>query len=135
MLINDFWCYSPDGSSEWIDDRMKAIQRDFLPVDLEKCLHATGIDGSVAVQARQSVAETDWLLGLASRHSLIKERAHRWMDALAAEGHRLSPVRIAPTRASKSPSRSQAELDVYFEDPGFNAGVTAVAGGLTYDLL
>ena len=44
---------------------MEAIRRDFLVKDLEKVLHEAGIAGAIAVQARQTLAETNWLLELA----------------------------------------------------------------------
>jgi L-fuconolactonase len=51
---------------------MEAIQRDFLPADLQREISAAGIDGVVSVQARQSVAETRWLLELAATNEFIK---------------------------------------------------------------
>ncbi len=56
----------------WIDDNMSALKRDFLPADLERELRAAGIDGAVAVQARQTLGETSWLLDLASRSAFIR---------------------------------------------------------------
>jgi L-fuconolactonase len=48
------------------------LQRDYLPADLVPLLRATGLDGTIAVQARQTVAETEWLLTLAGQHPFIK---------------------------------------------------------------
>lgn len=59
-----FWEYSPS-EYDWIDERMHVLKRDFGPADLKPHLDATGIGGSVAVQARQSVEETEYLLRLA----------------------------------------------------------------------
>jgi L-fuconolactonase len=56
----------------WIDDGMKEIRRDFLPADLHKELIAAGISGSVAVQARQTVEETRWLLELAGKNDFMR---------------------------------------------------------------
>ena len=58
-----FWHYT-DSEFGWIDN--DAIRRDFLP---ELC---AGMDACIAVQARQSVEETKWLLSLAERHDFIK---------------------------------------------------------------
>ncbi len=44
---------------------MAALRRDFLPDDLKPVLEISSFDGSVAVQARQSLEETRWLLHLA----------------------------------------------------------------------
>jgi L-fuconolactonase len=65
-----FWKYNP-AEYEWIDDSMAAIRRDFLPEDLELELERNEFHGSVAVQARQTLEETRWLLELAERSSKI----------------------------------------------------------------
>jgi L-fuconolactonase len=51
---------------------MEILQKDFLPDQLKTELLSIGFDGSVAVQARQSLAETRWLLNLAEQNSFIK---------------------------------------------------------------
>jgi L-fuconolactonase len=51
---------------------MQALRRDFLPADLHKEMIAAGISGSVAVQARQTVEETRWLLELAGQNDFMK---------------------------------------------------------------
>src|SRR4029077_12273568 len=45
--------------------------RDFMPEDLEPELERNEFQGSVAVQARQTLEETRWLLELADRSSKI----------------------------------------------------------------
>jgi len=47
------------------------IRRDFLPPDLEPLLKSAGLGGCIAVQARQSVVETKWLLELADEYTFI----------------------------------------------------------------
>lgn len=61
-----FWIYNPHEYG-WIDDSMVALQRNFLPEDLKPELQSNGFHGSVAVQARQSLEETRWLLELSDR--------------------------------------------------------------------
>lgn len=51
---------------------MSAIRRDFLPSDLEEVYEKNAIDGCVAVQADQTLAETDFLLELAEEKDFIK---------------------------------------------------------------
>jgi len=46
----------------WMGENMSVIKRDFLPTDLLPELKSIDFDGSVAVQARQSLEETNWLL-------------------------------------------------------------------------
>ncbi len=66
-----FWRYSP-ATHPWIDASMAGLTRDFLPADLLPLLRASGLDGCIAVQAEQSVRETEWLLGLARQHDFIR---------------------------------------------------------------
>ena len=66
-----FWNYEPVKHA-WIDDDMYVIRRDFTPIDLKKVYQENGIDGCVAVQADQTLEETDFLLKLASENDYIK---------------------------------------------------------------
>jgi L-fuconolactonase len=65
-----FWTYRPDEYG-WIDDSMAELRRDFLPDDLKPELERVGFQGSVAVQVRQTLEETRWLLELAERSPSI----------------------------------------------------------------
>lgn len=60
-----FWVYNPR-EFDWIDDAMASLRRDFLPPALKAVLDQAGFQGCVAVQARQTLEETRWLLGLAA---------------------------------------------------------------------
>lgn len=74
MIIDShqhFWKYEPT-KHVWIDDDMAVIRDDFLPADLQKVYTENGVDGCVAVQADQTLAETDFLLDLSSEHDFIK---------------------------------------------------------------
>ncbi len=51
---------------------MGVLQRDFLVQDLMDVMEESDIQGVVTVQARQSLAETQWLLELARRHDFIR---------------------------------------------------------------
>lgn len=66
-----FWNYSP-AEYPWITDRLERIRRNFLPPDLGPELAQAKLDGTVAVQARQTLEETRWLLELADRYPSIK---------------------------------------------------------------
>ncbi|HEY4158599.1 MAG TPA: hypothetical protein VGM29_10900, partial [Polyangiaceae bacterium] len=65
-----FWRYSAE-EYRWINDRMRALRRDFLPAQLAAELGASGVDGGVAVQARQTLEESAWLLELARESPFI----------------------------------------------------------------
>ena len=66
-----FWNYSAT-EYPWIGPGLERLARDYLPQDLAPLMAAEGLDGSVAVQARQSVEESHWLLDLAAAHPLVK---------------------------------------------------------------
>lgn len=66
-----FWKYDP-AEYAWIGPNMLKLRRDFLPPDLHAEIRAAGVDGVVSVQARQTLAETNWLLDLADRNSFIR---------------------------------------------------------------
>lgn len=66
-----FWKFNT-AEFGWINDDMKVLRRDFLPPALEKELLSIGFDGAIAIQARQSLEETRWLLELADANAFIK---------------------------------------------------------------
>lgn len=65
-----FWRYSAQEYG-WISESMGVIRRDFLPEDLARERQRTNVDGSVAVEARQTLEETEWLLSLAAQDPSI----------------------------------------------------------------
>ena len=56
----------------WMSEEHNSLKRNFLPEHLLPLLDACKIDGTIAVQARQMMKETDFLLELAANHSIIK---------------------------------------------------------------
>ena len=66
-----FWIYDPN-QYPWMTDELSAIRSNHLPEHLQVEFDRLGIDGSVAVQARQSLDESRWLLKMADESSLIK---------------------------------------------------------------
>ncbi len=66
-----FWHFDPV-EYDWILEDQSVLRRDFLPNDLLHDASKQGVSGSIAVQARQSIAETKWLLELAQNNSIIK---------------------------------------------------------------
>lgn len=77
-----FWMYNAV-QHEWINDEMAVIRRDFLAEELGEVLQDNEVSGCVAVQADQSIAENDFLLGLADAHSFIKGVVG-WVDLQSA---------------------------------------------------
>jgi L-fuconolactonase len=82
-----FWVYDA-GEYAWIGPDRQPLMQDHLPSDLEPLLSSIGFDGSVAVQARSTVEETEWLLSLAEQFSLIKGIVG-WVDMGSQLGDQL----------------------------------------------
>jgi len=78
-----FWHFDPVRDA-WITDEMAMLRRDYLPTALEPHVKGHGIDGTVAVQADQSEAETEFLLALAHQHPFIKGVVG-WVDVRASD--------------------------------------------------
>lgn len=66
-----FWNFDEEDYS-WIGEKEAVLKQDFLPKDLAPILKANNIDGCIAVQARQTIEETRWLLKLAEENSIVK---------------------------------------------------------------
>ena len=65
------WKYSAS-QYPWISENMGLLRRDFLIQDLMDAVEESEIEGVVTVQARQTSAETRWLLDLARTHDVIR---------------------------------------------------------------
>lgn len=129
-----FWRYTNEDFG-WIDDAMAVIRRDFLPRDLEPLLQNSRIDATIAVQARQSLEETGWLLDL-SRESNWIAGVVGWVPlthpSVEDELQRLA----ANSRFKGVRHVLQGEPDAYMAREDFNAGVAKLSPyNLTYDLL
>jgi L-fuconolactonase len=130
-----FWHYNR-AEYEWIDDSMATLRRDFLPADARRSMQSAGVDAGVAVQARQTIEETLWLLSLADAHPFIAGVVG-WVD-LQADDVRSQLERVA-THAALVGVRHivQAEADDRFLlRPAFCRGIGALEEfGLAYDIL
>jgi L-fuconolactonase len=65
-----FWRYAAEQYG-WIDEPMAALRRDFTPEESAHEMSAIDVGACVAVQARQTLDETRWLLELAEAHPSI----------------------------------------------------------------
>lgn len=72
------WKYAPEAYG-WMDATMEVLKKDYLPGDLEPLLKKQGVSGTVVVQARQSLVETEWLLELAEGRNFI-QGVVGWVD-------------------------------------------------------
>lgn len=130
-----FWHYTTTEFG-WIDDSMASLRRDFLPGDLQAEIAATGVDAVITVQARQSEAETRWLLELAARHPFIAGVVG-WVP-LASQGVHAALARFAadPKLVAVRHVLQDEPDPRYMLGAEFQAGIRALgAFGLAYDLL
>jgi len=129
-----FWRYSAEDYG-WIDEPMARIRRDFLPEDLQPNLAAAGLAGCVAVQARQTLGESRWLVELARAHPFIRGVVG-WVP-LAQPQAREELERLRSDSIFKGVRHVvQGEADGFLDHAAFNAGIKEVAAcGLTYDVL
>lgn len=128
-----FWRYTPRDYA-WIDDTMGVLRRDFLPSDVEPLLSASRIDGCIAVQAQETIEETQWLLELADRHPWILGVVG-WVN-LCADDVEDQLGRIAHRELVGVRAVLQARPDSHMALPQFRRGVVAALGrGLCYDVL
>lgn len=128
-----FWKYDPE-LYPWIAGDLSPLGRDFLPSDLAPILRSQGIAGSVAVQARQDLAETAWLLQLAEQDPWILGVVG-WVD-LRSEDLTAQLAGLAHPKLRGVRHVLQDESPDFLLDPHFQRGVGQLAAaGLTYDLL
>ncbi|HEX4283839.1 MAG TPA: amidohydrolase family protein [Terracidiphilus sp.] len=130
-----FWKYS-SADYGWIDDAMLVLKRDFLPADLVSLLKKNGLDGSIAVQARQSLEETRWLLDLARENDFIRGVVG-WVDLRSPQLNDRLDEFAGDTKLVGVRHVVQDEPDDQFMlQPEFRHGIAQLARyGLVYDLL
>lgn len=130
-----FWRYN-DREYDWMEESQGVLKRDHLPDELAGLMARAGVSGTVAVQARRTVAETEWLLGLGGRHDFILGVVG-WVDFDAAH------LETTLERLSANPLlKGVRELIHDMPDPDYATSAGHVFGvraahtaGLAYDLL
>jgi L-fuconolactonase len=112
------------------------LRRDFLPGDLKTAREQTGVDQSIAVQARSTIEETAWLLQLTEIDDSIAGVVG-WVP-LSAPGVEADIERFAghPKLVAFRHVVQDEPDDRYLLRPDFNAGVARLRRfGLAYDIL
>jgi len=115
---------------------MSALRRDFLPIHLQPELQQTGFDGSVVVQARQTLEESLWLLDLAAATpqilgvvgwvDLCSPHVRLQLEGLVGDGKLVGVRHIVQSEPD----------DRFLLRPEFLRGIRILADfGLTYDIL
>jgi L-fuconolactonase len=128
------WNYS-SSQYGWIDESMELLRRDFLPDELAALCAEAGVDATIAVQARQTLEETQWLLSLADRSAIIRGVVG-WADIAAKEFPGTLDL-LCPHPLLKGLRHIvQAEPKGFLDAPQFNEGIAALTGkDLVYDIL
>ena len=130
-----FWRYSPE-EYNWIDESLAKLRADFLPQDLQREMASADVDACVAVQARQTLEETEWLLDLAQASSFISGIVG-WAPIAAPEFPRILSRIGANPKLKGLRHIVQAEADPRFLlQPAFREGIQEITrAGLVYDIL
>jgi L-fuconolactonase len=120
----------------WLDEGMRELHRDFLPKDLIVELAKAGIDGTVAVQARQTLDETRWLLDQAEASEAIRGVVG-WASIAGEEFPGIMEEFEHRPKLKGLRHVIQDEPDEnYILRANFNSGILAMQGsGLVYDIL
>lgn len=120
----------------WIDDSMSILKQDYLPADLEPQLAGSNVTGTIAVQARQRLEETRWLLELAGRHRFIKGVVG-WFDICSDDlQSQLNEFTDDPKLVGARHVIHDEPEDDFMLRPEFITGMEKlVQYNLTYDLL
>jgi L-fuconolactonase len=115
---------------------MQVLKRDFLPSDLSEELIKSRFSGSIAVQARQSIEETRWLLELADKHDFIKGVVG-WVDLCSGDvENQLKELLKNPKFVGVRHVLHDEPDDNFIARDDFQHGIGLLSKyGLTYDLL
>ena len=127
------WNYTAEEYG-WIDDSMTELRRDFTTDDLVAAMAAAEVDYAIAVQARRSLEETEFLLhaaatpqiaGVVGWAPLTEPSLAATLDRFAGNDALVGLREIA-----------QGQPRGFFDRPEFNRGIEELTRhGLVYDIL
>lgn len=129
-----FWKYSAI-EYPWMSEELACCRRDFLPEDLAPLLDASGLNGSIAVQARQIPEETDFLLDLAKHPRVLGVVG--WIPLCSPEvGRYLEQYAAHPKIVGFRHVIQDEPDDDFILRPDFQAGIRELGRyPLCYDVL
>ncbi len=129
-----FWHYKPE-EFPWLQGDLECLRGDYRIEDLAFEMSCANVSGTVAVQARQTEAETAWLLELAAAREEVLGVVG-WLP-LSADDFSARLERFAGEPLLKGLRHIvQAEPDGFLSGAGFERGIRRLAGtGLVYDIL
>ena len=129
------WKYDPD-QYPWMSGSMDRLRRDHGLDDFKDIVQPLGVTGSVAVQARQMVEETGYLLDLAEDDDFVRGVVG-WLPLVAADiENRLDRFSQRPKLKGLRHVLHDEHDPFYMLRDDFNNGIAALKHhALTYDLL
>lgn len=137
MLIDSHhhvWRYTQE-EFDWISKDMSVLRRDFSMTEYDALLKANGIDGAVAIEARQTIGETEWLLQQAQEYPRLKG-VIGWLPLASSQ---IAPLldRFCEHEKFKGVRHVvQAENEGFLCGEGFNDGIAHLTRrNLAYDIL
>ncbi|KAA6458648.1 amidohydrolase [Acidobacteria bacterium AB60] len=121
----------------WMDsEALRPLRRDYLPSDLVDATQSSGVGGTIAVQARQSLTETEWLLQLAAKNPLIRGVVGWVPLCLPDVSHMLEPLAANPKLRGVRHVVQDEPDPLFLLREDFNQGVAQLQPlGLVYDIL
>jgi L-fuconolactonase len=141
MIVDAHHHFWDPGTADypWLTDELAAIRRPFGPADLEPLVTAAGVDATVLVQTRASLAETEEFLAIAARTPFVRGVVG-WVDLTdPAVNDTIARLRAGPGGDRLVGIRHQVHDE---DDPAWLSradvrnGIAAVGrAGLVYDLL
>ncbi|MDQ3625096.1 MAG: amidohydrolase family protein [Verrucomicrobiota bacterium] len=129
-----FWNYD-EQQYPWIP-KGSPLHRDWLPDDLAPLLAGANLDGCIAVQARQTLEETRWLLMLADQAPIIKGVVG-WVDLRSGNvGEDLAQLTTNSKLVGVRHVVQDEPDESFMLQPEFGRGIGQLQPfGLAYDLL
>jgi L-fuconolactonase len=124
------------GDYGWMGPHVEPLRRDFLPEDLRPLLGRAGIDRTVLVQAAETEAETEFLLGLAAETDFVAGVVG-WLN-MDDDGfpQRLAQFRQDPWFVGLRPMLQDLDDDAWILRPRVLRHLALVAeSGLAFDIL
>ena len=130
-----FWKLSR-GDYDWITPDLPILNRDFNPDDLIPLLKRAEIDGTILVQATDTVSETEYMLSLADEHDWILGVVG-WVDMEAADAsNEIRRLAKHPKFCGVRPMIQELDDDNWMLRPALDpAFQTLIELGLTFDAL
>jgi L-fuconolactonase len=127
------WRYDPH-ELDWISDEMDVLKRDFLADDVAREFAGSGVRGGVAVQARSSLAENDFLLAQRAVCSAILGVVG-WVDLCAPDVGSVLERYAGKLTGVRHIVQAEPDDDFLLR-ADFQRGVAMLDGfGMSYDIL